>query len=134
MTASGAPAAPTEEQIYNTIRDLVKSIDDPSLVTVKQLRDRAAVLLGLDKGALDCKKALAKRYTEMVFQDEPAPDFSSGGDGASAAGVDPMTFSRALAATAGLVLRKMPKPRFSPSTTPTTDICDLNIRDFHGHY
>jgi hypothetical protein len=41
-----------------------------------------------------------------------------------------MSFARAVAATSGLILRKLPKPRFSPFCGSNIDLCDLTTRDF----
>ena len=41
------------------------------------------------------------------------------------------TAQRALAATSGLILRKLPKPRFSPFTGSNIDLGDLTVRDFN---
>ena len=43
-----------------------------------------------------------------------------------------MTWQRAQQATAGLILRKLPKPRYVPLCAPTIDICDLTVNDYHG--
>ena len=72
-----------------------------------------------------------------ILQGNSGPDFLTDGSeaipaAATVAAADTITFNRALAACAGLVLRKLPKPRFALFAAPAADIGDLNIRLAHS--
>jgi len=122
---------PTDEVIYNTLKDVYRAIPDTSLVTVKVLRERVAEVLGLGQQGLDGRRALVKGLTESIVNDEAPPNFHDGSLAPVAPPVPvPMTFQRALTATSGLILRKLAKPRFVPYTVPNIGLLDLTTRDF----
>ena len=130
------PELPSDEDIFNAMRELYQSIPDASLVTVRMLRERTSEKLGLGPGGLDDKKDLVKAFMEGIINDEAPPEFDQGSlvqapHGMPAVPV-PMTYGRALAASSGMILRKLPKPRFAPYMPPNIDLCDLTIKDFHA--
>lgn len=125
--------APKDEAIYNTVAEIYRDIPDPNMVTVRMLRERTAEKLGLDKEGLDDKKDLVTELVKSIIDDEPPPNFVNGDIVVEplVAEVVPMTWQRALAATSGLILRKLPKPSLSPFKAPTVDLGDLTVRDFN---
>ena len=82
---------------------------------------------------LDDKHAVVKQFIESLMNDEPPPQFDPvTGIVRPSRPEEPITFKRALGAVAGYKLHRMPKARFFPAVPPIAEVCDLNIRDFHG--
>lgn len=127
----------TDQQIYQALYELYHNIPDKTLVTLRQYREQTAQKLALGSQGLDDKSELFRGFVNVLLNGEPEPAFTDDGTLRVAAAAEPVpvpvTFQDALKATAGLVLRKLPKPRFSPYCPPTIDLADLSTRDFHMH-
>ena len=127
------PAMPNHEALFGAVRDLYQAIPDPSLVSVRELRERLADSFGLEKEGLDDQRELIKRFATIIINDENPPEFRDGMVVAADAPAVPvpMSFARAAAASLGLVPRKV-KARFAPWTAPNIDFQDLTLMQFHG--
>jgi hypothetical protein len=125
---------PSDEQIYKTFSDLYNAIPDTSIVTLRELREQVSTRLDMDRNGLDDKKGLCKQFMDSLVNDLPPPDFDDTGACVPEALVDPipMSFQRAMTASAGFILRKLAKPRFVPLVPPNVDICDLHTKEFSG--
>ena len=128
------PEPPSDETIHSTLTGMYKDIPDPSIITVRQFREMTSDKLGLGPDGLDDRRDVVQRLMESIINDE-MPTFNREGarvEPPLVADPVPMTFQRALVATNGLIMRKLPKPRFIPYYEPTIHICDLTLKDFYG--
>ena len=122
-----------QEQIYNHLSTLLADIPDTTAISVREVREMCSEKMGLGKEGLDGRRALVKRLAQSILTDEPRPDFDNSDDIGDASAVAlPMTYNRALAATGGLVLRKLPKARVVPFVASSVDFFDLTTRPFHS--
>ena len=124
---------PTDERIYTKVKELMDDIPDKGAVTSRELRGRLELALGLAPGLLYDKKAMLEQFCVGILEDKPGPTFESL-SGALSVGqaVAPMNMARALAAVAGLSMRKRPIPAFVPHYEPNIGLCDLNIVDWNA--
>ena len=113
--------------------DIVWRIDGKNAVSIRDVRQKVALDLGLAATGLDAKAELVTSFAQSIMQGEPAPTFD---EQSGAAGPPCMLatskLAAALRAASGIAIRHLPKPRFVPSSAPTLQVGDLNIRDFHG--
>ena len=130
------PVAPhiTDESLFTMLKDIIDNIPDMEAVTLKQLREQVATQAGLEPGGLDDKKDLVKTFATTIIQGDALPVFDASG---ARAPDDPgvlnsEVYKQALRSTQGLVLRKLPKSRFSRTSPPLNDIDKLPIRQWHG--
>jgi hypothetical protein len=125
---------PSDEIIYNTLVGLFRDIPDTNHITIRGFRELLSEKLGLGNNGLDDKSEMIKAMVSVIMSNETPPNFNNGTmppPGAPIVPV-PMTFQRAVDVTAGLVRRKIPKPRFTPWAQSIVELCDLNVKDFHG--
>ena len=99
-----------------------------------QLRDYCDKNLELGKDGLEEKNDLVRRFVTIIINDENAPEFRDGFvvEASAPAVAVTTSYARALQATAGLIVRKLPRPRFAPLATPAIEVMDLTMQEFHG--
>ena len=127
-------ASPSDELVYTTLRDIYNAIPDTDVVTLKDLRGSVSDRLGFGLGGLEGKRDMIRMMADQVINDRPMLEFQDGAlveSSANSEAVVPIALKTALAATSGLRLRKLPKPRFVPLCPPVVDLADLNLKDFN---
>ena len=127
--------APTDEMLYNTLKELIVNIPDMEAVTLKHLRQRVAQHLGLGEDGLEGRKQIVSDFATAIIQEKTPPNFDIDGKQVPGDASPEATalFSQALAATRGLVLRKLPKPRFVPMGEAQCGVDMLPLRPWLGH-
>ena len=114
---------PTDRQIFEAAKDLIKNIPDMTAVTQGEVRKQLAIKLGLGADGLDKKSAeLAVMLQCAIDGTDYAP---LGGAPASP------TYKQAQTAIIGLKVTKLPKPQYVPSTPSVAGIEDLPLRSIN---
>ena len=119
-----AAEAPSREVLFNKLKEIIESIPDISAISVKDVRQMAATHFGLPD-CLEARRAEVKLLMSAILDGNAMPP-----EGQAAAAPVPMSYQRAKDSVDGLLLRKLPRPRFVPPTPSICDFGDLPLRDF----
>ena len=72
--------APTDEMLYNTLKELIVNIPDMEAVTLKHLRQRVAQHLGLGEDGLEGRKQIVSDFATAIIQEKTPPSFDIDGE------------------------------------------------------